>query len=184
VRPVVRPALDPLAHRGAIQALEAQRSAYARYARSMDTHREALAAGSGDAAAAAADEAARGYDALAEGARRLGPTLAGVAGAGTEDEAAEVQRQVEAMMRAAREAETAIHNLTAQLEAWRDAYARQLSDVGLAPNGGAAAAGAPGASAAGAEPGPSAGVASGYGPRGRSSRAAAPQAPSLIDRKG
>jgi hypothetical protein len=87
------------------------------------------------------------------------------------------------MMRAAREAETAIHNLTAQLEAWRDAYARQLSDVGLTPQGGAAAAGAPSASTAGAEAG-AGGGASGYGPRGRHARAVAPPAPSLIDRKG
>ena len=175
--PALRPALDPLAHRAAIQALESQRAAYARYARSMDAHREALGAGDGDRATAAADAAAHGYEALAEGARRLGPVLAGVTGAGSEAEAAEVQRQVEAMVRAAREAEASIHNLTAQLEAWRDAYARQLADLGLTPGGEAGGAPASGA------PDPAAAASAGYGRDGRGAGAGRP-APTLLDRRG
>jgi hypothetical protein len=199
----IRPALDPLAHRAAIQALETQRTAYARYAQRIDAHRDALGGGSGDRAADAARDAARGNDALEEGARRLAPLRAEAHATGSEEQRAEVQRQVEQMMTAARTAEAAIQNLTAQLEAWRDAYAQQLSEVGITPGaagaGGVAAvpgaepagaAGAPTGGAAGGAVGgvpgrPGAGAAGGaaYGPRGQHARGTA-VLPTLLDRKG
>jgi hypothetical protein len=174
----VRLALDPLAHQAAIQALEAQRAAYARFARTMDAHRTAVAGGSGDAAVAAADAAARGHDELAAGARRLDPLVAAAvapaAGDGTAH--AEVARRLDAVMQEARAAETAIHHLTAQLEAWRDAYGRQLAEVGLPP-------GASGSPTDGVAPAAGGGrVAAGYAPR--SAAGDRPQAPALLDRKG
>jgi hypothetical protein len=174
----VRLALDPLAHQTAIQALEAQRAAYARFARTMDAHRSAVAGGSGDAAVAAADAAARGHDELAAGARRLAPLVA-VAGApapGDDTEHAEVARRLDAVMQEARAAEAAIHHLTAQLEAWRDAYGRQLAELGLPP-------GAAGPAPDGVAPTAGAGrAAAGYAPR--SAAGDRPQAPALLDRKG
>jgi hypothetical protein len=139
--PPVRPSLDPLAHRAAIQALEAQRASYARFARTMDVHRTALAGGAGDAATAAAEAAVRGHDELAEGARRLAPLVA----AAQADPAAreDVGRRMDAVMDGARAAEAAIHNLTAQLEAWRDAYGRQLAELGVTPGGDGAAPATP-----------------------------------------
>ena len=40
LRPVIRPAIDPLAHKAAIDALHAQRAAYQRYARTMEAQRQ------------------------------------------------------------------------------------------------------------------------------------------------
>jgi hypothetical protein len=39
-------------------------------------------------------------------------------------------------MHDARGAETAIRNLSSQLEVWRDAYGRQLAELGINPTGG------------------------------------------------
>lgn len=174
--PPVRPALDPLAHRAAIQALEAQRGAYARFARTMDAHRTALAGGSGDAATAASDAAARGHDELADGARRLGPLVAAADASGDTTEREEVARRLDAMLREAQAAEVAIHNLTTQLEAWRDAYGRQLAEVGLTPGAGG---GGDDTQTPSVRP---AGGPVGYGRRGHAD--AGPHPSSLIDRKG
>jgi len=179
----VTPSIDPLAHRAAIEALEAQRAAYQRYARAVDAQRDALAGGSGERAIDAADAAARGYDALAEGARTLAPLVDRAREGGGSEQQDELQRRLDAVAREARVAEAAIHNLAAQLEAWRDAYGRQLAEVGIEPGsaGGSATDGAtaPAAGAA-ARPGPA--PAPGYGPRGRAGDRQG--VPSLLDRKG
>lgn len=175
----VTPPIDPLAHRAAIAALEAQRAAYQRYARTVDAQREAIAGGSGARAVDAADAATRGYDELAEGARALGP-LVERARAGSEAEQQDaLQRRIDAVAREARAAEAAIRNLATQLEAWRDDYGRQLAEVGIepgsAPDGGASPV-------AGGAPRPGVVPASGYGPRGRGGERRG--VPSLLDRKG
>lgn len=129
----VSPVIDPLAQKAAIDALEAQRAAYQRYARDVETQRQSLGNGDGDRAVAAAAVAANGLDALHEGARAVRPAVDRAAGAAGPDQMRELQQQMDDMMREAHAAESAIHNLTAQLQAWRDAYGRQLSDVGLTP---------------------------------------------------
>lgn len=178
LRPVVTPALDPLAHRAAMDALEAQRGAYRRYAQLVGAQQARLTDGDGARAAAFAEEATRGFDALAEGARGLEPLLDRVRGAGTADQVREREHQMEALMHDARQAELAIRNLAVQLEAWRDAYGRQLAEVGLEP-GGLPEADTVAPSAAAATPGY---PMPGYGPRGRSGDRRG--IPSLLDRKG
>ena len=183
LRPVVKPALDPLAFKSAIDAMEAQRAAYRRYARTVEAQRATFGDGDGDRATAAVDAAVRDFAELSEGARALAPQLQQVSSAGSAEQAAELQQQMEQLMREARMAEVAIRNMSQQLEAWRDAYGRQLAEVGLAPGsaGGPAPVGegegAPDAALpgdGGARPGPRSGP---YGPRdgGRVS---------LIDRRG
>jgi hypothetical protein len=44
-------------------------------------------------------------------------------------------------MREAQSAETAIQNLSTQLQSWRDAYGKQLAELGLAPGSDTSAAG-------------------------------------------
>lgn len=140
----IHPQLDPLAHKAAIEALEAQRAAYRRFARTTEEQRLSLGDGDGERAMAAAEATARGFDELERGARRLQPLLEQVAGVASGDELAEMQRRMDAMMREARVAESAIQNLTLQLEAWRDAYGRQLAELGLPPGGEGGTAGTPG----------------------------------------
>lgn len=172
--PRVSPAIDPLAQRAAIQALEAQRAAYARYARGADANRARLAGGDGTVATAAADEAVRGMGELEDGARRLAPLVSDAAAGASPDERQLLDRQIDAVLREARQAEAAIHNLTAQLEAWRSAYARQLSDAGV-PTG--TDGGTPGDDAAA----PAAARGAGYtAPGGGRTRTA----PALFDRRG
>jgi hypothetical protein len=129
----VTPSLDPLAYRAAIDALEAQRAAYRRYARTVEAQGTSLGDGDGDRATALADLTARGFDELETSARRLDPVLRQVTESGSATQIQEVQGQMAEMMREAREAETAIRNLTLQLEAWRDAYGRQLAELGFPP---------------------------------------------------
>jgi hypothetical protein len=176
VIPRIRPDLDPLAQRSAIQALEAQRAAYARYARSLDGHRSALAGGDGDTAIAAAAAAETGYGELAEGARRLGPLLDAARAGGTPQDRDALQRQLDAMMEQAHAAETAIQNLTRQLEVWHAAYARQLAEVGVV------------AGAGGSGNAPAARGAAGVGGAAYDRRGPAGERPaavrSLIDRRG
>jgi hypothetical protein len=182
MRPI-QPAIDPLAHRAAIDALDAQRAAFRRYAQEVDAQRR-LAAG-GDRAAHSADAAARGYEALDAGVRRLGPVLDRASAAAAPEQARELDARVHDMLREARNAEAAILNLSAQLEAWRAAYGRQLAEAGLAP-GGSAADAALGTPGGGGVPlgtrgdGEPAGAA-GYGPRGRPGE---PSPSRLIDRRG
>lgn len=133
MRPIVTPQLDPLAHKAAIDALEAQRAAYRRYARTVEAQRTTLADGNGDAAAGVAEAAARDFDELEAGAARLQPLVSRVNDVGSADQLREMQRHMEELMRDAYHAETAIRNLATQLEAWRDAYGRQLAELGLPP---------------------------------------------------
>jgi hypothetical protein len=178
--PPIRPAINPLAHRAAIDALEAQRAAYQRFARMVEQQQPALADGDGQRAAAFADEAVLGFQELEEGAKRLGPLVAEARETGTPDDAAAMRRELDALTREATRAELAIRNLSVQLEAWRDAYGRQLDEMGIAVGGasstttGGAATGDPAQATLPAPPTrPGRG---GYGPRGA--------VPSLIDRKG
>ena len=183
LRPITKPPIDPLAHRAAIEAMEAQRAAYQRYARTVEMQRATLGDGDGDRALAAVDAATRDFVELGEGARRLEPLVAAVRDGGSEDQLREMQRQMEQLMRDARQAENAIHDMTSQLEAWRDAYGRQLAELGLRPGAGREAGDGTVApdprdvlretardAAAAREP---------YGGRARG-----PGAPSVIDRKG
>ena len=185
IRPPVRPAINPIAHKAAIDALEAQRAAYRRFARSVDGQRLQLNDGDGDTAGAAGAEAARGFEELEQGARRLEPMLREVRGAGSAEQLQEVERRMEELMRDARQAEMAIQNLSLQLEAWRDAYGRQLAELGLVP--GSAAAGGEGPEGAPADPtGATRDQVARRGPYvqpgfGRSNGAARP---TLIDRRG
>jgi hypothetical protein len=180
IKPTVRPALDPLAHKAAIDALEAQRAAYRRFARTGEGQRLQINDGDGDKALAAGAEAARGFEELTDGARKLEPALREVRDAGSAEQLQEVERRMEELMRDARQAEAAIQNLSLQLEAWRDAYGRQLAELGLAP--GSAGDGAPAEPAApGREQGAAHGgpyVQPGFG-RGRGA-----SRPTLIDRRG
>lgn len=155
MRPDPTPPLDPLARRAAIDALEAQRAAYHRYARQLEAERAALGDGDGDRATRAAELAARGFAELQEGARRLAPLVEGATRGGDAEAAREIARQMAQLAAEARGVEVAIQNLALQLEAWRDAYGRQLAELGLAPGGAAAAdprsvpyGGAPGAGGA------------------------------------
>ncbi len=191
--PSVKPALDPLAQRAAIDALEAQRAAYRRYARTVDDQSQTVATGDADRAVAAGDVVARGFDELEAGARVLRPHLARVSEQGSPDQQADVQRRLESLTSDADRAQSAIQNLTAQLDAWRLAYGRQLASVGLTPGG--AGGGADGAAAVGtggrtADPGlggvtPPGGRPSdprGYGPRGQATDVRA--SPKLLNRLG
>ena len=170
--------LDPLAHRAAIDALEAQRAAYRRYARAMEAQQQTLTDGDGDRASTAAEVAVRGFDELQTGARHLQPLLDRVGEGGTPEQLVEMQRHMEALMRDARTAETAIQNMSVQLEAWRDAYGRQLAELGVVPGGDADRSGD------GAAGGGDGRAAPGYGPSGVRPRRAAVTVASLIDRRG
>jgi hypothetical protein len=178
MRPI-NPPIDPLSHKAAIDAMEAQRAAYRRFARNADAQREALGDGDGERAVAAADSLTRDYATLERGAHELRPMLERVSGSAAPEALREVRRRMDDMMREARAAETAILNLTSQLEAWRDAYGRQLAEAGLAPGGDAPAEAAhgerPGADVCGVTRSP-------YAPsrRGRAGDAR----PRLLDRRG
>jgi hypothetical protein len=181
IRPI-QPAINPVSHRAAIDALDGQRAAYRRYARQIEAQQQALTDGDGDKAVAASERAAQTFAELDAGARALAPLLDEARAGAGDDERRDVERRIDEMMREARTAEVAIRNLATQLEAWRDAYGRQLAEEGIEP--GATpddAAGAPrvltgGASAAGP------GYGSGYGPRGRPVDRRG--VPALLDRKG
>jgi DNA repair exonuclease SbcCD ATPase subunit len=140
MRPV-SPSIDPLAQRAAIDALDAQRAAYRRYARTLEAQRGTLTDGDPDKAAAAVDEATRGYAELQAGAQQLAPTLDRVRQSSNVDELREIQQRVEQLMREAQSAESAIQNLSTQLQSWRDAYGKQLAELGLPPGGDAGGTG-------------------------------------------
>jgi hypothetical protein len=164
VRPILSPPLDPLAHRAAIDALEAQRAAYRRYARTVEANRATLGDGNGDRASAVVEEAASGFDALERGARQLEPLVERVTQSGSADQVREMQRRMDELMHEARAAEMAIRNLSTQLEAWRDAYGRQLAELGITPG-----------TSDGSEPAE---------PAARTPYTAPSQAPRILDRRG
>ena len=170
----------PLAHRGALDALEAQRAAYQRYARLVEQQRQSLGDGDADRAFAAAGVAARENDALEEGARGLAPLVERARSEGGVDVRAEVDRRVEALMREAQAAELAVRNLASQLEAWRDVYGRQLAELGAAPHAGTTGEEGAAVTVGGDVRAP----AGGYGPRGAGSQRTTGAVPSLIDRRG
>ncbi len=182
IRPI-QPAINPVSHRAAIDALEGQRAGYRRYARQIEAQQRTLTDGDGDKALAAAERAAQTFAELEEGARTLAPLLDEARAGAAPDDRREIERRIEEMTREARNAELAIRNLATQLEAWRDAYGRQLADEGIEPGAGGEsgtpAAGAAGAAGAG-RVAPHA--ASGYGPRGRAVERR--DVPALLDRKG
>ena len=171
------PHLDPLAHRAAIDALEAQRAAYRRYARAMEAQQQTLNEGDGDRASAAAEMAVRGFDELQTGARRLQPLLERVQEAGAPEQLVEMRRQMDELMREARTAEAAIQNMSVQLEAWRDAYGRQLAELGIVPGRGDVERPGEGTGSDGRGSG-------GYGPSGARARRTVGAVPSLLDRRG
>ena len=181
LRPIVRPALDPLAHRAAIDGMEAQRAAYRRFARSVEAQRQTLGDGDGERAVAVVDDVARGFAELERGAGDLAPLLDRVREAAPPDELQAMQRQMDELMHEARAAESAIQNLMSQLQAWRDAYGRQLTELGLAP--GATTDGGPGG-----EPSVGPAEGSGTGRRGYArpgfGRAATRPGTSILDRRG
>lgn len=191
--PPIRPALDPFAQRAAIDALEAQRAAYQRYARTVDDQSRVVASGDAEGAVTAAGTVARGFDELDAGARALGPHLDRVRAEGSPAQQADAQRHIDNLTSDAERAQAAIQNLTSQLDAWRVAYGRQLAQVGLAPGSAGtqardaadSVAGVGGSNRIGA-----AGVTTdgrsqdvrGYGPRGRAG--AAQRVPTLLNRLG
>lgn len=127
--------IDPLAQRAAIDALEAQRAAYERYARLVESQQGVLNDGDADKVVAFTERAARDLAHLEHGALALGPLVeratVGLSGDGLQD----LRRRIDALAVEARRAEAAIRNLTVQLEAWRDALGRKLADVGLVVGG-------------------------------------------------
>jgi hypothetical protein len=166
----------PIAHRGALDALEAQRAAYQRYARLVEQQRQTLGDGDADRAAAFAGVAARENDALEDGARGLVPLVERARTEGSDVVRVELERRVDALMREAQAAELAVRNLATQLEAWRDAYGRQLAELGLAPGAEDGATVSP--------TGDLRAPTGGYGPRGVGAQRTTGAVPSLIDRRG
>ena len=125
--------IDPLSHRAAIDALEAQRAAYRRFARMAEAQQDHLASGDADQVAAFTDGAAHTVRELHAGVRDVRALVDQASQHASGAERQDIERLMNAMMSEARNAETAIRNLTTQLEAWRDAYGRQLSDLGVTP---------------------------------------------------
>ena len=125
--------IDPHAQRAAIDALEAQRAAYRRFARQAEAQRVPLSDGDVEQVAAFTDGAAAGVDALHQGAHRVRALVDSASAQASAPDLRELERRMDDMMREARTAEVAIRNLTSQLEAWRDAYGRQLAESGLTP---------------------------------------------------
>lgn len=192
--PSVKPALDPLAQRAAIDALEAQRAAYRRYARTVDEQSRAVGSGDADRAVAASDAAARGFDELDAAARALRPHLDRVRTEGSPDQQADIQRRLDTLASDADRAQSAIQNLTAQLDAWRVAYGRQLASLGLTPGGAGSTATSGATDTSGAVRTADQGAPDvrtsevriydgrGYGPRGQATTAH--PAPKLLNRLG
>ena len=67
--------LDPLAHRAAIDALEAQRAAYQRYARLVEAQQRVLNDGDADKVVLFSERATRDLAQLEQGAAALGPLV-------------------------------------------------------------------------------------------------------------
>ena len=127
--------IDLHAQRAAIDALEAQRAAYRRFARQAEAQQGGLAGGDVDQVAAFTEGAAHTVRALDDGARHVRSLVDHASGGASPDALREIERLMNSMMTEARNAETSIRNLTTQLEAWRDAYGRQLTELGITPGG-------------------------------------------------
>jgi hypothetical protein len=124
--------LNPAAFKGAILALEAQRAAYQRYARMVEAQHGALGAGDGDRLSQFAEHATRELHELEQGAQQLEPQLDLLRSVSGPEDMQEVRRMLDDLAKDARMAQVSIQNLTAQLEAWRDEYGRQLTALGVA----------------------------------------------------
>jgi hypothetical protein len=157
----------PLAQRTALDALEAQRAAYRRYARLVEAQQRPLGSGDAGHATAAAEVLSHAQDGLQAGARALPPLLREARSDASPDVRAELDRRVDALLHEAHAAQVAIRNLATQMEAWRDAYGRQLAEIGVVPGSDAA--------------GDDRAAAGAYGPRAQRTAGAVP---SLIDRRG
>jgi hypothetical protein len=129
----VTPAIDPRAHRAAIDALEAQRAAYHRFARQAEAQQGPAAGGDLAEVASFTEGAARVVGELHEGTRAARALVHEASSGAGEAQLRELERRMDEMMREARNAETAIRNLSTQLEAWRDEYGRQLAELGIVP---------------------------------------------------
>ena len=124
--------LNPAARRTTILALEAQRAAYQRYARMVETQQVSLGAGDAERLATFADHASRELTELEEGAHRLQPQRELLRSVSAPEEMQEIRRMLDDLAKDARLAQVSIQNLTEQLEAWRDEYGRQLGALGVA----------------------------------------------------
>lgn len=164
--------LSPASHRAAIDALEAQRAAYRRLARDAEAQQTATSGGDVTQASSFAESTSSRVDALHEGARATQALVDGATPNASAQELRELELRMDDMMREARNAELAIRNLTTQLEAWRDAYGRQLAELGIPPAAVADLA-ATGADASRLSYG-----ATGFG------RESKPAVPRILDRKG
>ena len=162
----ISPTIDPQAQRAAIEALESQRAAYRRFARQAEAQQQPLSNGDIDQVASFTESAGGAVATLHEGAHAARSLANSATDQASEVQLRELERRMEDMMREARNAEVAIRNLTTQLEAWRDAYGRQLSDLGITP----------GASGTSDAPDPAARA---YGHRRDTS-----SPPRILDRKG
>ncbi len=140
----VSAAISPVSQRAALDALEAQRAAYRRFARDAAAQHGPATSGDFDQVAEYTASVAQDVAALHDGTQAVRATVDTAAAQASESELRELERRMHDMMREARKAETAIHNLTSQLEAWRDAYGRQLSDAGIVPGSGTTDDGADG----------------------------------------
>jgi predicted TIM-barrel fold metal-dependent hydrolase len=166
MRPI-SPSIDPIAQRSAIDALEAQRAAYRRFALQAEAQQTPLSAGDIDQVTAFTDAAAGTVGTLHDGAQRARALVGTASEQASAEQMRELERRMTDMTREARNAEVAIRNLTSQLEAWRDAYGRQLADLGVAPGTSTSGGDAP------ADP-----AARAYGQRD------VVRAPRILDRKG
>src|ERR1041384_432094 len=127
------PPIDLSSHRAAIDALEAQRAAYRRFARQAEAQQAATSAGDVGAAEAFTDGAVHTVAQLHEHARSVRDLVDAASSRASDVQLREIEHRVAEMVREARNAETAIRNLSTQLEAWRDAYGRQLAEIGIVP---------------------------------------------------
>jgi len=124
--------LNPATYKGAILALEAQRAAYQRYARMVETQQVSLGAGDADRLAEFAVRASQELGELEQGAQQLEPQLELLRSVSGPAEMQDIRRMLDDLAKDARVAQLSIQNLTQQLEAWRDEYGRQLTALGVA----------------------------------------------------
>ena len=129
----ISPSIDPIAQRAAIDALEAQRAAYRRFARQAEAQQAPLSSGDIDQVTAFTNDAASTVGALHDGTHAARALADQASQQASDVQLRELERRMTDMTREAQNAEVAIRNLTTQLEAWRDAYGRQLAELGVTP---------------------------------------------------
>jgi hypothetical protein len=124
--------LNPAVYKSAINALEAQRAAYRRYARMVESQQGSLGAGDAERVVKFAERATTELGELETGAATLQPQLDLVRSVASRDQSVEIHRLLDDLARDAQAAQLSIQNLSVQLEAWRDEYGRQLGELGVA----------------------------------------------------